>query len=537
MEKMIKFLKSEKWTVLSLFLMVMSVIIGSPFMLAAEAGVTVADGKAATASEGQAGLDTQVPGQATTVSAAKDAGGELVQSDIDDQIFLIGTDETVLDGLMRKAKRKVKVTGPIVEHYLIDEQKAVSEVKTKYTGSSNKQAKLEVLDEDTDLFQENGTILCKGVMGYTEDGQTPVPGTELMLFIVNKESDGNPTVRAINGPKTSATDQYCNIPTIEAGTELVILANACAETQKEVAPDMVLPVPEEVFLQKSIMNQVVSDYFDAQKKKIPFSQATIAEAAIKQYRRKNNRTLWKGVKGKVLVDRGKMGKQYVYFTKGLRWQFKREWEHKGEWTFKDIIALAKLKFTGQNCSKKALWVMGRDLLEHIQNIDFTKHKDITMVKDEIWGFACTRLHTVFGDFYLLHDPTLDVIGYSASGGVIDEAGLVRYYMKNEEASEEKVEGEEAKRKAIISINALALKGFSHIWVNGEESSDGLTGVTIIKEYDNASDAPSNPEMNQVFYLVQACSGISGSKAGEFWQWDGSTWKKYSGDIYAKDGSI
>lgn len=536
MEKLKSILKSEKWTILSMFLMVLSAVLGCPYLLAADATVAVTEG-GAEAQTGQAGLETQVGGEPTTVSAAKDAGGDLIQPDIDEQIFMIGTDETVLDGIMRKAKRKVQVTGYEVDHYLLDEQKAVSTVKTKYTGTSQKQATIEVQDADTDLFQEYGTILVKGVNGYTEDGQTPIPGSDLMLFIVGKDASGYPICRAINGPKTAKTDMYCNVPTIEADTELVIMANACAETQKEVAPDFVVPTPVRVYLQKTIMNQIVSDYFDKQKKRIPFGEATIAEAIVKQYRRKNNRTLWVGRKGKVKVDRGAMGKQDVYFTEGLRWQFKREWEHKGTWTFADIIALAKLKFTGENCSKKAMWLMGRDLLEQIQNIDFTKQKDITMTSEEFWGFACTKLHTVFGDFYLIHEPTLDYIGYSKSGGIIDEEGLVRYYIKNEEGSEEKIEGEEATRKAIISINALALKGYSHIWVNCEDTSDGLPGVTIVKEWDNGSTAPTDPELNQVFYLKQACTAISTSKAGELWRWNGSTWEKYTGEIFAKDGSI
>lgn len=534
MSKIKNFLKSEKWTILSMFLMVLSAFLGAPFMMA-ETTVVVTEG-GAQAGEGSAGLDTQVAG-ATTVSAARDAGGELIQQDIDEEIFLIGTDETILDGIMRKAKRKVKVTGYEVEHYLIDEQKSSTEVKNKYTGSSQKQATIQVLDEDVEMFQDYGTFIAKGVNGYTPDGKTPVPGSDLMLFVIGKDSSGYPIVRAVNGPKTSTTDMYCNVPDIEKGTVLIRLANACAETQKEVAPDFVVPTPQGVYLQKTIMNQIFSDYFEHQKKRIPFGKAVIAEAMIKEYRRKNNRTLWIGRKGKIKVDRGDMGVQYVYTTEGLRWQFKREWEHSGAWTFADIIALAKLKFTGQNCSKKALWPMGRDLLEMIQNIDFTKHKDITMTKEDFWGFSCTRLHTVFGDFYLVHEPTLDVLGYSKSGGVIDEQGIVRYYLKNEEASEENVQGEEAKRKALISINALALKGYSHIWVNCEGTSDGLPGVTVVKEHDNAADAPSSPELNQVFYLKQACTGISDSKAGELWKWNGESWEKYSGEIYAKDGSI
>lgn len=540
MKNLISILKKEKWTIFSIMLTVLSVIIGSPAMLAADATVPVTEDPSPKPSPGQAGVETQLPGQPTTVSGVAEAtggvGGDgLVQPDIDEQITLIGTDEFVLDGLMRRAKRKVKVTGYEVDHYIIDEQKASVFTKEEYTGSNQKQGVIKLESEDQELFQEYGTVLVKGVDGYDEKGKTPIAGTDLMLYIVGKDSSNDPICRAINGPKSNETDEYCNMPTIPQGTELVILSNALAETQKEVAPDIIIPTPKRVFLQKTAMNQIVSDYFDAQKKRIEFQQATIAEAALKQYRRKNNRTLWVGRKGKFRLDRGKMGMQYVYFTEGVRWQFKREWEHKGAWTFEDIIALAKMKFTGQDCSKEAMWLMGRDQLEQIQNIDFTKHKDISMTSKEVWGFACTQLHTVFGDFYLKHEPTLDYIGYSNSGGIFDLNGLVRYYIKNEEKSREKIEGEEANRDAVISINALALKGYSHIWVNGDESNDGLTGVTIVVEWDNASEAPEEPKMNQVFYLKQACTGINASsKAGEFWRWDGEAWVQYKGEIYAKD---
>lgn len=136
-----------------------------------------------------------------------------------------------------------------------------------------------------------------------------------MLFITGKDSSGKPIVMAINGPKTNEGDAYCKIPSIPKGTEIVILTNACAETQKEVAPDVVFPTPKRVYLQKTIMNEVVSDYFDAQKKRIPFNEAQIAEAMIKQHRRKNNRSLWVSHKGKLMVDRGKWGVSWYILPK------------------------------------------------------------------------------------------------------------------------------------------------------------------------------------------------------------------------------
>lgn len=536
MKGLIKFVKREKWGIISMVMTLVCMFVSGGYLMA-EATV-VASPTAPTASEGAAGLSTQVPGQATTVSGASDADGgmggdNLMQPDIDEDIYLIATDETVLDSIMRKAKKKMKVTGMEVDHYLIDERKSFTTVSKDYTAAQEEQAVIEVPTSDRSMFQDFGTVVVKGVNGYTEDGSTVIEGHDLMLFIVGKDASKNPIVRAVNGPKTNKTDEFCTLPSIPKDTKLIFLANACAETQKEVAPNMVIPTPKRVYLQKMILNQVVSDYFNAQKKRIPFAEATIAEAIVKQFRRESNRTLWIGTKSKYTVDRGKMGFQKVYTTEGIRWQFVRQYDHMGKWTFEEIIALAKMKFTGQNCSKSAVWLMGKNCLENIQNIDFTKHKDITMTSDEVFGFAVTKLHTVFGDFFLKHEPTLDVIGYENSGGIIDMDGLVRYYLKNEEQSSDRVEGEEATRKCIISTNALALKGTSHIWVNGEEGASDLPGGVVIKPWSNADAAPENPALNSVYLLSVACSGISGSKAGELYQWNGTGWVKYDGTIYVK----
>lgn len=537
MKKFLNFAEREKWSLLSLLMTLLCVFVPCCYLMA-DATVAVTGAAGATASEGASGLATQEPGQPTTVTGAAEAtggvGGEgLIQPDIDEEIFLIGTDETVLDGIMRKAKKKMKTTGMEVDHYLIDERKSFTTVSKDYSAAQEEQAVIEVPTADRAMFQDYGTVIVKGVNGYTEDGKTPIEGSDLMLFIVGKDSSKNPIVRAVNGPKTNTTDEFCTLPAIPKDTKLIFLANACAETQKYVAPNMVTPTPKRVYLQKMILNQIVSDYFNAQRKRVPFAEATIAEAIVKQFRRECNRTLWIGRKSKFKVDRGEVGVQYVYTTEGIRWQFVRQYDHMGKWSFEEIIALAKMKFTGQNCSKSAIWLMGKNCLENIQNIDFTKHKDITMTKSEIWGFAVTQLHTVFGDFYLKHEPTLDVLGYENSGGIIDTEGLVRYYMKNEEQSSDRVEGEEATRKCIISTNALALKGTSHIWVNGEEGASELPGGVVIKPWSDSSKAPENPSLNSVYLLSVACTGISGSKAGELYQWNGTAWAKYDGTIYVK----
>ena len=65
----------------------------------------------------------------------------------------------------------------------------------------------------------------------------------------------------------------------------------------------------------------------------------------------------------------------------------------------------------------------------------------------------------------------------------------------------------------------------------------LPGATIVIKYNDASNAPTDPKTDQIYYLEQACTGISDSKAGEFWRWNGSAWEKFEGEIYTKNESF
>ena len=332
--------------------------------------VNFSEGTIAT-SAGATGLDAHAPGNPATVSALANASGGInagnfVEVDIDEELSRFKSDDTPLMNLMLKAK-KVKVESPEVQHFMIDEPRSfvttTAEVKAGSTPSNT--FPLPLSGEESAIPRPYGTLLVKGVEGFAEDGKTTTPGKEMMLFVVGHNENGLPICRAINGPKTNPTDEYCVVPTIPIGTTCVILSNALYETQKEVDPDLIVPQAETIYLQKRGMNQVVSDYFDAQKKRIPFSKAILAEQAITNFKVRGNRTLWAGRKSKFKVNVPKMGIQSVYTTEGVRWQFKKELQHTGKWTIERLIALAKMFFTGEDVPKTSILLAGKNFLEAV----------------------------------------------------------------------------------------------------------------------------------------------------------------------------
>lgn len=504
--------------------------------------VIVGSGSTISTSPGSAGIQSQAPGNAATVSNLADATGgiapgNLVETDIDDQLFRFQSEDTPLMSLMLKCK-KVKVNSPVVEHFMIDEQRSTLTTDTAVAKSNAQQFVLPLVTNDQNIPRNFHTLLIPDVDGYAPDGQTVTPGKALMVFVTGRDATtNNPIVRAVNGPKANKDDAWCTTPAIPANCKIKLMANAMYETQKEVDPDLIVPRPMQVILQKRGMNQVVSDYFEAQKKHIPFTQSLIAEQAILNFKRAGNRTLWAGRPGKMKISVPKLGEQDLYFTEGIRWQFKRELQHRGKWTIEKLIALAKMYFTGEDVPKTALLLAGKNLLEELQCIDFSKHPEIQIqTKQNPIGWSVTSIHTVFGDIDIKREPTLDTLGWSNSGALIGEDRLVHYTYSNQHEFNDRVEGEEATRKGIVVWDGLALKGACHIWIDGEgePANSDATAYTIWE----SAEAPTGDDLveGRVYYLLADCPGISANaQNGQLWQYKGTTagWSEFTGEIMAE----
>lgn len=539
MKKVFSFLKENP-----LFVLLSLVSIALALFCDEQAGMTLAMATVVAPgttkpSNGIAGLPTQGLGDASTVSNLSELTPDLIEAEVDEKIIAVASDESIIDTIKRRVRRQVRVTSFEVDHYLIDDKRSKAYTNEEYTGIGATRAEIPFSTTgERKIFQEYFTAICKGVNGYDPTGQIEMPGVDLMLFFVGKNSTTEaPIAMAVNGPKVNATDDYCTVPTIPAGTEIILLSSAAYETQKFIAPSTIVPVPERMYLQKQLCNSIVSDYFAAQKKRIQFNKSQIAEAILRQFRLESCRTAWVGQPGKFKVQAmdAAMGYQWDYFSKGIRWQFKRQYDLASKITFADLINLSMVKFTGFNCTKKAIWLLGKQLLNDIQKIDLTLHKNINVMSSTTYGIECTRIHTVFGDIDLIHDPTLDALGYSNCGGLIDANGLVRYYMKNEDSKTENVDGEEAQRQVVMTIDCLCLKGYSHIWVNGSAAESDIPGTSRVVSADSL---PGSPNTNDVVVLTaDVMHTVNGEEklwfaSGSVVTFNGSTWVEYTGEIIA-----
>lgn len=478
--------------------------------------------------------------EATVNNVANATGGlnagNLMESDIDSQLFRFNNDDTPLMNLMLKAKR-VKVNSPEVDHYMIDEPNAYVTTLSECGGGGASVATLSLSTYDQMAVRPHLTLLVEGVNGYDEKG-VMTPGRNLMLYVTHRDpTTYNPVVRAVNGKRNNTSDETTLLPVIPAGTRLTILANSLYETQKEVEPDLIVPQPTRIYLQKRGMNQVVSDYFESQKKRIPFAKSVIAEQAIANFKVRGNRTLWAGRGGKFKITSDRTGLQTIYTTEGVRWQIKREMQAPGEWTVNQMIALAKMFFTGEDVPRTAILLAGKNLLEAIQRIDYSNHPEIQITtKVNSVGWTVTSFHTVFGDIEIKREPTLDSLGWSNSGALIGENRLVHYVYSAEHTFSDRVDGEEAMRSGVLIWDALALKGSCHIWIDGEGSIDPSDAPERWRLWES-TEAPAEDMLFEGarFYLVGDCPGISPmAKSGQMWEVvsgeTGLLWRPVKGEI-------
>lgn len=435
-----------------------------------------------TMGAGSAGLQTQLGGAPTTVSGVQNASGgmgELVLPEVDKRIFLFERDKNALMQLMLMAKR-VNVNSMEVKHYAIDQGTPIVTVAS-VNGNI-----ITLVNADKGKVRAYDTLMVKGVKGYdyvvgTGNVKTRRP---LQLFVKSVNNDDTITCVATNGVKQAVTDQYGSLPTssspasnntnvIVAGTKLVRMANALYETQKWVDPNTIIPVPDDLFLQKRGMTNIVSKYLATQNMEIPYDEAVKAEAQLREFKAAGNRTLLISQQNKMLVRSSMGDDQWDYTTNGVRWQVKRELKHRGKWTAEDIFALVKMYYGGADKPKSGLWLVGENLGLSLQLIDWSGHPEVTMepYKNETLGWVVTRLHTLFGDLQIKIEETLNDCGYQNSGIIIGEDRLVHYVRSGESNYTEEVLGEEATRNGVLVSDALGLKGNCHVWVDGDDDDD------------------------------------------------------------------
>lgn len=498
---------------------------------------------------GSVGLPTQIPGQPTTVTGiAQQTGGidrnGFIQPSIDEQLFSFRdfANAPLLEMMLKW--EQTPVDSPRVMHFMIDEERSFLTTASAVTAdASTEQFVLPLVSGDKKIPAECQTLLVPSVSGYDVNGNS-TPNIPIMLYVVGRDNvSGNPTVIAVNGPRTISGGVAATTPgtpAIPAGTEILTMCNMLYETQATVPPKSIVPASISLNLQKTGVTDIVSDYFDKQGKIIPFKKAAMFEQNMKEYFLELDRTLLAGVPCELTVNTSKVGIQTALGTTGLLWQVLRKMQKSGAWTFEEIIGMAKMFFCGEDKPEYGILFCGMDLLEGLQCVDFSKHPEVefTVLKNETLGWVVTNLHTAFGDIQLKHLPTFDKMRMSNSGLLlgIGKNRIKHYVYSEEHKHNEKIEGEEATSNSTIKWDGLGLKGTCHMLIEGSGKSIGTANVAIRFWSSTSTPTAADVENGKVYYFTNDVVLNNNQTAAHGSMWvahissNTLTWEEYKGTM-------
>ena len=482
----------------------------------------------------------------TQASATQLKEGGLAEPEYDKDIVSFRPNKFVLLNLARTVATQRPVRDYEVTHFRIGDD--ILNGKTKQVISESAENKIKLTgtnyDGDLKLFSVGTTVLACGVNGYKDKSTNKVEG-ELMLYVSSVNSDNTEvTLRALNGPalvegeySDYLDDMKC--PEIPSGTTLDIASIAGAESQQEVSPDNFQPRPKTVFLQKQIMNIVITEHQKRIITKTPWAFNDIKANGLSRFSKKAERTLWIGKQKrfKSNVDPS-MGEEYTYTSEGILRQLSNMLGINDKITFKDITAITKLQFAEGSETDEAYALVGKDMLEDIINIDWVNHNVILEQTTTEYGVTIRKFKNNFGTLNIIYAPALNELGYSKFMVVIDAASA-RYYtnISKKEKSVDMSQGatgtREAERYIYIESSALALRGCNSILV-GPSSMIAQRNISATSQpVTIVSDAlPENPYEGMLIVLEKyiVVSEALTLTADKVYQYNGSTWVVYNGVI-------
>jgi hypothetical protein len=304
-----------------------------------------------------------------------------------------------------------------------------------------------------------------------------------------------------------------------------------------VAPENYQPKPKVVYLQKKIVNVVITDEFKKVIKEVPLMEQDIREDALYKFRRKSAKSLWISAKSKRSVAQGAgMGNELVYTSEGILRQVDRMYGIGNAITYEDLIGICKMQFTTNSVSNEANAYCGKNFMEKLLNIDFTKHKDVQFTAATVLGIDIKAFKCSFGTINFKYDPTLDDIGFEDYAVILDIKNAVRYVKENQknesvDLKNAGMDAREATRDVTIEIDAVALRGYNSILVapSGELYNGKWTPNIDITVTTAAALPTENLTEGMIVYLTAASGTFA---AGTLVQYKGGSWKEFSGVIDA-----
>ena len=473
-------------------------------------------------------------GHAATGSGVEQAG--LAENDIDDYVskykayrFPMHTD------LLRKAQQ-IKVNTKEPENWEIAEPitECVTKASTASTSSNgvyDETAVLNLYSNDKKLFTEGGTVVVMGVTGYTAAGVADT--SPLVLLVESVDKTVGVTVRALNGPISSG---HTYVPTIAAGTTLLIMAPALTESEIEIRPDNILPQSRQCYLQKKVCALTYTEFYERINKKARWTVNDLKDVILFNFRKKCTRSLLLSVATKFVKENAKTGIEYGYTQEGILRQLRLAYQlDDGQMSFADLIGITAMLFGTYDTPSEMTAYWGKRFIERLLNIDFSKHNEVIIrnYEDEATKIKITSFESTFGKINFVLEHALDEIGYTDCAIIYDPAQSRRFYyvtdktLKVDHSKGEGGEVREAKSEYYVQDDCLSLRGFNSMIVGPQSLISGFSLSPIEATIKSVPKLPASGATNGDIVYLTAEDASETNPVG-LYQYDGTNWNPYSG---------
>jgi hypothetical protein len=382
----------------------------------------VVDGSAMTAEAATpAGGGAVETGAMVTATETKANSPNLILDTIDEKVTKIRPYDVVLDTISRHADFKTS-DNQVVRHYAIDTIPLTATLTTAISAGSSQAA---IVTSDNNIFASEQVILVNGVSGYKDDGVTVDPDHELQLYVVGKDTGGNPLVTAING--TGATKD--GIPNIATDTVLTRMGRAGAETQIQTDAYSGIPTDFIQYLQKFMAQVEMSDIFQRADKEVEWEFTDGEEEAVFDMKRVQNVSYWKSRRALIKKRNAHTQKaEDIYLTEGIWSQAGTDFSFGGNPVdVKNMVTLMKTAFTGNASGKSKLLIAGSDVIEAFEQVEYNRTVNVGQ-KKQAYGLEFDSIISKFGTLMVVHDQSLDDMGMADKFFVLDPNFLRKWTM-------------------------------------------------------------------------------------------------------------
>lgn len=388
-----------------------------------DGGTVAAAGTVFPAEGGAVAIDEK-----TSVTRTHTDSPDLLLDTIDKEVTKIRPHEVVLDTISRHAAKSESTNNQVVKYYSIDvielSTTTATAIGAGQTPTLHFQEDLNTADNK--IFARDQTVLVHGIAGYKEDGTTVDPDNELMLYVVGRSSGGVPNVVAVNGPVVGGT---MVVPPIPAGTPVTRAGRAGSESQIQTDAYSGIPTPSTQYMQKFMAQIEQTTFFKMSDKEADWTFNDQEEEAIFDMKRTMNLSFWYGKKRMIVVQNARSNKpEEVYFTGGVWNMAGKEYSFSGlPVDENNIVGLMKAAFVGNASSKKKVFIVGSDLLEKFEQVDYRKVVYVG-TRQQAYGLEFSSIISKFGTLLVIHDQTLNDLGWSDRGLVLDADFLKKWSM-------------------------------------------------------------------------------------------------------------